>query len=164
MRAPIAGTIAKLDVKPGETAAPGNPIGILADFSGWQIVTDDLTEIKVPNIEEGQPSSSRSMRCPSGLKGAVDSIGTLYQTNSGDIVYPVKVNLIEVDPRLRWGMTAALELESRRLDIMNKRILFIIGSLVLMSVIISACGSAQTATPTVEATTTAKTTQPVHGS
>ena len=45
------------------------------------------------------------------LKGAVDSIGTLYQTSSGDIVYPVKIKLIDTDPRLRWGMTAAVEFE-----------------------------------------------------
>jgi HlyD family secretion protein len=110
LRAPIAGTIARLDVKPGETAVPGLPIGILADFTGWQIVTDDLTEIKVPGIKEGQPVVVTFDALPElGLKGAVDSIGTLYQTNSGDIVYPVKVKLIEVDPRLRWGMTAALE-------------------------------------------------------
>jgi len=110
LRAPIAGTIAKLDVKPGETAVPGSPIGILADFSGWQIVTDDLTEIKVPNIKAGQSVVVTFDALPElNLKGAVDSIGTLYQTNSGDIVYPVKINLLEVDPRLRWGMTAALE-------------------------------------------------------
>ena len=110
LRAPLAGTIAKLDVKPGETAAPGLSIGILADFSGWQIVTDDLTEIKVPNIAEGQPVIVTFDALPElELKGRVDSIGTLFQTNSGDIVYPVKVKLIEVDPRLRWGMTAALE-------------------------------------------------------
>jgi len=36
--------------------------------------------------------------------------------------------------------------------IMNKRNLFIIGSLMLMSVVIGACSSAPTATPTVEAT------------
>jgi HlyD family secretion protein len=110
LRAPLAGTIAKLDVKVGETAGPGMPIGTLADFSGWQIVTDDLTEIKVPNITVGQPVIVTFDALPElDLKGTVDSIGTLFQTNSGDIVYPVKVKLLEVDPRLRWGMTAALE-------------------------------------------------------
>ncbi len=110
LHAPLAGTIAKLDVKVGEIAAPGIPVVTLADFSGWQIVTSDLTEIKVPNITAGQPVIVTFDALPElNLKGAVDSIGTLFQTNSGDIVYPVKVKLIEVDPRLRWGMTAALE-------------------------------------------------------
>ena len=72
------------------------PVVILADFSGWQIVTDDLTEIKVPNIKEGQAVVVTFDALPEvELKGTVDSIGTLYQTNSGDIVYPVKVKLIE---------------------------------------------------------------------
>jgi HlyD family secretion protein len=110
LRAPLAGTIAKLEVKAGETAAPGVPVVTLADFSGWQIVTNDLTEIKVPNITAGQPVVVTFDALPElELKGTVDSIGALFQTTSGDIVYPVKVKLSEVDPRLRWGMTAALE-------------------------------------------------------
>ena len=64
----------------------------------------------MPNIQAGQPVVVTFDALPQlQLKGTVDSIGTLYQTNSGDIVYPVKINLLEVDPRLRWGMTAALE-------------------------------------------------------
>jgi hypothetical protein len=35
----------------------------------------------------------------------------LFQTSSGDIVYPVTIKLIETDPRLRWGMTALVEFE-----------------------------------------------------
>jgi HlyD family secretion protein len=112
LRAPLAGTIAKLEVKAGETAAPGVPVVTLADFSGWQIVTNDLTEIKVPNITAGQPVVVTFDALPElELKGTVDSIGALFQTTSGDIVYPVKVKLIEVDPRLRWGMTAAVTFE-----------------------------------------------------
>lgn len=110
LHAPFAGTIAKLDTKVGETAAPGMPIGILADFSGWRIKTTDLTEIKVPNVKEGQPVVISFDALPDvDLKGTVESIGALYQTNSGDIVYPVKVKLLDNDPRLRWGMTAAIE-------------------------------------------------------
>jgi multidrug resistance efflux pump len=110
LRAPFAGTIAQLNIKTGETAAPGVPVMVLADFANWFVETDDLTEIKVPNVKEGQAVIVKFDALPDvNLKGAVESIGTLFQTSSGDIVYPVKIKLIETDPRLRWGMTAAVE-------------------------------------------------------
>lgn len=112
LRAPFAGTIAQLNVKAGETAAPGAPVIVLADFSHWLVETDDLTEIKVPNVKEGQGVVVLFDALPDvELKGVVESIGTLYQTSSGDIVYPVKIKLIDTDPRLRWGMTALVEFE-----------------------------------------------------
>ena len=112
LHAPFAGTIAQLDVKAGETAAPGVPLAMLANFSDWVVETDDLTEIKVPNVKEGQTVVVKFDALPDAeLKGTVESIGALYQTNSGDIVYPVKIKLIDTDPRLRWGMTASVEFE-----------------------------------------------------
>jgi multidrug efflux pump subunit AcrA (membrane-fusion protein) len=112
LQAPFAGTIAQLDVKAGETAAPGTTVAVLADFSNWLLETDDLTEIKVPNVKEGQSVMVTFDALPElNLKGTVESIGTLYQTSSGDIVYPVKIKLIDTDPRLRWGMTASVEFE-----------------------------------------------------
>jgi multidrug resistance efflux pump len=99
-------------VKAGETAAPGALMAVLADFSNWLVETTDLTEIKVPNVKEGQSVVVTFDALPElELKGTVDSIGALYQTSSGDIVYPVRIKLIDTDPRLRWGMTAAVEFE-----------------------------------------------------
>ncbi len=110
LRAPFAGTIAKLSLKVGETAAPGVTVAILADFSGWQVKTDDLTEIKVPGVKAGQPVAVTFDALPDvTLPGQVEAIGALFQTNSGDIVYPVTIKLLQSDPRLRWGMTAAVD-------------------------------------------------------
>jgi len=112
LRATFNGTIAQLKIKVGETAAPSTPIAILADLSGLQIVTDDLTEIKVPTIKVGQTVTIKVDALPElALKGAVVSIGSVFQEKSGDIVYPVKVKLIDTDPRLRWGMTANVTFE-----------------------------------------------------
>jgi len=107
LRAPFAGTIAQSNVKVGETVGTGSAVVVLADFSGWQIETDDLTEIKVPTITIGQAVTVKFDALPDvALKGQVQAIGQLYQEKSGDIVYPVKINLVDVDPALRWGMTA----------------------------------------------------------
>jgi multidrug efflux pump subunit AcrA (membrane-fusion protein) len=112
LHAPFAGTIAQIKVKAGETAAPGALVAELADFSNWLVETSDLTEIKVPNVKEGQSVLVTFDALPElNLKGVVESIGVLNQTSSGDIVYPVRVKLIDTDPRLRWGMTASVEFE-----------------------------------------------------
>ena len=112
LHAPFDGTVAQLNVKVGETVTPGQTVAILADMSGWQIQTDDLTEIKVPNVTVGQPVTIKLDALPDlSLKGEVTSIGALYQTKSGDIVYPVKVKLVDSDPRLRWGMTMNVTFE-----------------------------------------------------
>jgi multidrug resistance efflux pump len=106
LKAPFAGTLAQLKIKVGETVAPGTPIAVLADLSSWQVETDDLTEIKVPGVSLGQSVTVKADALPGvELKGEVTSIGTLFQEKSGDVVYPVKIRLLDADPKLRWGMT-----------------------------------------------------------
>jgi HlyD family secretion protein len=112
LKAPFDGTIAQVNVKVGEMAAPGTPVVVLADLSGWQIETDDLTEIKVPTVGVGQAVTVKADALPDvELKGEVATIGALFQEKSGDVVYPVKVKLLDNDPRLRWGMTVNVTFE-----------------------------------------------------
>ena len=112
LRAPFAGTIAQLNLKAGEMPPTNLPAVVLADVSGWQIETDDVTEIKVPGIKVGQTVAVKFDALPDvTLKGAVESISSVSQLKSGDVVYPVKVKLLEGDPRLRWGMTAAVSFD-----------------------------------------------------
>lgn len=110
--APFGGTVAQLNLKAGEQIAAGAPAVVLADLSGWIIETNDLTEIKVPEIEVGQPVSIKLDALPElSLTGTVESIGAVSQLRSGDVTYPVRIKLNTTDPRLRWGMTAAVTFE-----------------------------------------------------
>jgi HlyD family secretion protein len=110
LRAPFAGTIAQLNFKQGERVTPGMAKIVLADLSGWQITTDDLTEAKVPSIQIGQPVRITIDALPElELKGEVEAIGAVAQLKGGDVTYPVKIKLIDNDARLRWGMTAAVD-------------------------------------------------------
>jgi multidrug efflux pump subunit AcrA (membrane-fusion protein) len=110
--APFAGTIAQLNLKAGETTPTNLPAVVLADLAGWQIETDDVTEIKVPGIKVGQTVAVKFDALPDvTLKGEVESISSVSQLKSGDVVFPVKVKLLESDPRLRWGMTAAVSFD-----------------------------------------------------
>ncbi len=112
LRAPSAGTIAQLNLKVGEPAPTNQPAAVLADLSGWQIKTDDVTEIKVPDLKVGQPVTIKIDALPDvTLKGEVESISAVSQVKSGDVVYPVTIKVLENDPKLRWGMTVAVTFE-----------------------------------------------------
>lgn len=112
LTAPFAGTLARLDIEVGETVGPGSPIGVLADFSGWQVETTDLTELKVSAVRSGQPVLVTADALPGvELKGEVVAIGAVFQEKSGDVVYPVTIRLLDADARLRWGMTVSVSFE-----------------------------------------------------
>lgn len=107
--APFDGTIAQLNLKVGEQAAPGVTAIVLADFSGWIVETDDLTENEVPNVQVGQSADVTFDALPElSLKGKVQSISDVHTDKSGDVTYTTKVALAESDARLRWGMTSVV--------------------------------------------------------
>jgi HlyD family secretion protein len=107
--APFDGTIAQLNLKVGEQASPGVTAVVLADFSGWVVETDDLTENEVPNVQVGQAAEVTFDALPElTLQGKVQSISDVHTDRSGDVTYTTKVTLAESDPRLRWGMTAVV--------------------------------------------------------
>jgi multidrug resistance efflux pump len=114
LKAPFAGTIAALDARIGEQVGPGSPIIRLADLSAWQIETDDLTELNVVRVAEGAPASITFDAIP-GLKiaGKVSRIKPLGENKQGDMTYMVVIAPEQVDPRLRWNMTAAVAIEPR---------------------------------------------------
>jgi multidrug resistance efflux pump len=109
LRAPFAGTLARLDLKVGEQVAPAQPVGTLADFSSWWVETDNLTEIEVVRIREGQGASIVLDALPdTPLTGTVTAIDTVFEEKRGDITYTARIALADVDPLMRWGMTAAV--------------------------------------------------------
>jgi multidrug resistance efflux pump len=112
LRAPIAGTVADLNLKVGEQIAPGTPIGALAEFAQWVVKTNNLTEIEVVKIKEGQAATVKLDALPDvTLTGTVKSIATVFVENRGDVTYTLTIALDDVDPRARWGMTAQVTVE-----------------------------------------------------
>ena len=112
LRAPHAGMITNLDLKVGEFAASGSPVVTIADTSKWIVKTSDLTEIDVVNIEEGQPVTVKLDAIPGKeFKGNVLSISQSFSENQGDVVYEVTILLTDLDPSMRWGMTAVVTFE-----------------------------------------------------
>jgi multidrug resistance efflux pump len=88
------------------------PVAVLADFSQWQVETDDLTEIEVPDIYLGQKVTVTPDALPDlELSGTVEYISDLFEEKRGDVTYTARILLDESDPRLRWGMTVVVVFE-----------------------------------------------------
>jgi len=110
--APFDGVVAALNAKVGSSINAGEIAVTIANTSSWLVVTTDVTEIDVVNLKEGQSVAVTLDALPNvKLKGKVLSIGQNYSKNQGDIVYEVKVLLTDIDPAMRWGMTAAVKFE-----------------------------------------------------
>lgn len=112
LRAPHAGVVTNLDLKIGEFATTNAPVITIADTSKWVVKTSDLTEIDVVNLEEGQAVTVKLDALPGKeFKGNVLSISQTFTENQGDVVYEVTILLTDLDPSMRWGMTAVVTFE-----------------------------------------------------
>jgi HlyD family secretion protein len=110
--APLSGTVVQLDLKEGEQAIPGKLAAVIADFSTWKVETKDLNEMDVPSIHTGQAVQVTPDALPDlKLAGKVESISQFSVEKFGDVTYTAKINLDEVDPDLRWGMTVKVHFQ-----------------------------------------------------
>jgi multidrug resistance efflux pump len=111
--APFHGVVAELKAQVGNSITAGEIAVTVADFSSWLVKTTDLTEIDVVTLTEGQPVVVSLDALPEvTLNGVIQSIGSNYSENQGDVVYEVTILLAERHPAMRWGMTAAVAFEN----------------------------------------------------
>jgi HlyD family secretion protein len=114
LRAPWAGTVAALDAKVGEQVGPGSPVVVLADLTVWQIETDDLTELNVVRVREGDAVAITFDAIPDlELSGRVMRIKAIGENKMGDITYTAIIQPDQYDERLRWNMTASVIIEAQ---------------------------------------------------
>jgi HlyD family secretion protein len=105
--APIAGSVAELNLTVGELAGPGAPAIILADMGTWKIETADLSELDVVRLREGDTATLTFDALPDlRLPGTITQIKPIGANRQGEIVYTVVIAPDQFDPRLRWNMTA----------------------------------------------------------
>jgi HlyD family secretion protein len=110
LRAPFAGNVARLELTVGELAGPTTPAIVVADLSSWRVETDDLTELEVVRLREGDAVTVSFDALPGlELPGRVRQIKPMGANRQGDIVYTVVVDLEQSEPRLRWNMTAVVK-------------------------------------------------------
>ncbi len=107
LRAPSAGEVAWLDARVGEQAAAGKAVITLGDTSHFQVETTDLRETDVTRIQEGMPVEITFDALPGRrFEGVITRIAPMSTVEKGSTNYTVTVDVKDLDPTLRWGMTA----------------------------------------------------------
>jgi len=109
LTAEIDGTVAGLNLQAGMQIAAGVPVLTVADLAIWIVKTDNLTEMEITGIQTGQKVEVVLDALPDvTLSGEVASIDNRFEEKRGDVTYTVTIRLNQVDPGMRWGMTAAV--------------------------------------------------------
>ena len=115
LRAPIAGTVAQLNLKAGEVLTTTRPALIIADLSAWQIETTDLSELSIGDIKPGDVTKITFDALPDfEMTGKITQIKSIGTNKQGSITYTVVVTPDKQDQRLRWNMTASVSIASKR--------------------------------------------------
>lgn len=109
--APFDGTISELYIHTNEWIAPGQPAMLLADLEHLWVETTDLNEIDVARIEEGDAVNVTFDPLPDAVvTGKVARIAPKAAEGSG-VNYKVVIELDELPEKLRWGMTAFVDIQ-----------------------------------------------------
>ncbi|MBN2148783.1 MAG: efflux RND transporter periplasmic adaptor subunit [Anaerolineales bacterium] len=111
LTAPYQGTIVEINVVVNEMVGTDTWVILIADFSEWYVETNDLTELEVVKIAEGQGAIIVPDALPDvTLSGEVVEISDVFKAQGGDVLYQVRILVSDVDERLRWGMTTEVRL------------------------------------------------------
>ncbi len=112
LKAPIAGTVARVNLDRGELVSPGISVVSLGGASNWYVETDDLTEIDVVQVRVGQPVQVTVDAIPGReFKGVVTDVAPRSETKRGDVTYTITIELTDAeDAPLRWGMTVFVDI------------------------------------------------------
>ena len=106
LTAPFDGVVADVAIRVGEQVTPALRAVSVADPSAWMVETTDITELEVVEIVEGQNVTFSADALPDVImEGIVSEISQAAYTQGGDVIYTVRIDVNEVDPRVRWGMT-----------------------------------------------------------
>ena len=110
--APFDGTIGTVLVRSGEMVSPGQTIVTLGDLASLRIETTDLSEADIARVREGAAAKVTFDALPGKtLDGRVTRIAPMSTPGVSAVNYTVIVELDQLDPVLRWGMTAFVDVQ-----------------------------------------------------
>ena len=111
LKAPFGGVISAVYVNASEWVVPGSPVLLMGELNNLQVRTTDLSEIDVARIALDDKAVITFDALPDlVLEGTVISIAPKADEGSG-VNFPVTIELNEVPPALRWGMTAFVDID-----------------------------------------------------
>jgi multidrug resistance efflux pump len=112
IRAPLSGTVGMVQVRKNELVSPGQPLVTIGDLNTLRVETTDLDEIDVARVEVGQSVDVTFDALPDRVfTGRVQRISPQPESDGGAVNYTAIVELEELAPEIRWGMTGFVDIE-----------------------------------------------------
>ena len=110
--APFDGTIGMVEVRQGEQVRQGDPVVTLGDLATLRVETTDLDEIDVAKVDVGQSVAVTFDAFPDRVfNGRVVRINPMAEAGGGGVNYTTIIELDELSPDIRWGMTAFVDID-----------------------------------------------------
>ena len=114
LAAPFDGTVSAVWHRAGEIVQSGQDVLALGDPGAMRVETTDLRETDVGRLQIGQKVDVTFDALPNrAFQGTITRIAPMANTDKGSVNYTVIVELDDVDPALRWGMTAFVNIEAK---------------------------------------------------
>lgn len=112
LKSPFDGTIASINVVPGEFAESDQALITVATLNDLQIETTDLNEQDITNVRIGAPVDIAIEALNDTFRGTVVSISPIADTIGGDVVFNVTIAFDNQPHGILWGMTAEVTIGS----------------------------------------------------
>lgn len=114
--APISGVITQLDAKIGQLASPGTPLVAIIGIGGFE-VDAGVSETDVGKLAVGDTVSMTIDAFPNEtFTGAVFYIAPAQTNTQGVISYQIKISFDKADARLKSGLTANVDIQTKKKD------------------------------------------------
>ena len=114
--APITGTITQFDAKVGELASPATPLISIISNGGYE-VDAGVSETDIGKITLGDTVSMTLDAFPNEtFTGSVFYIAPSETNVQGVISYQIKISFDKNDPRLKSGLTANIDIQTKHKD------------------------------------------------
>jgi RND family efflux transporter MFP subunit len=111
LTAPHDGTIASIDVLPGEYVQEHEIVLALATLNNLQIETTDLSERDITKVKISAPVDIFLEALNENFDGQVVGISPQANTVGGDVVFKVTIAFDKQPENVLWGMTAEVTIE-----------------------------------------------------
>lgn len=114
--APISGIITQFDAKVGQLAGVGAPLVSIMSNTGYE-VDAGISETDIGKILVGNTVSMTLDAFPNEtFTGTVFYIAPSQTNTQGVISYQIKISFSKVDPRLKSGLTANVDIQTKKKD------------------------------------------------
>jgi len=110
--APLDGTVASVDIMPGEAVTPGQVVITIGDLTHYRVETTDLSERDAPKVQAGQVAEIDVVALNKTFTAKVTDVARISSTIGGDVVYKVTIEFDSQPSGLLWGMSTNVRIST----------------------------------------------------